>query len=66
MYIQGRSGEYVSTGAQAALKWLGRIAHERLMQRMPELYVDEGAAVSHSFLHLTVQEFMAAFHLSYM
>ncbi len=35
-----------------------------LMQSVPELYVDEGAAFSHSFLHLTVQEFMAAFHLS--
>ncbi len=35
-----------------------------LMQCVPELYVDKGAAVSHSFLHLTVHEFMAAFHLS--
>ncbi len=35
-----------------------------LMQCVPELYVNEGAAVSHSFLHLTIQEFMAAFHLS--
>ena len=35
-----------------------------LMQCAPELYVDEGAAVSHNFLHLTVQEYLAAFHLS--
>ena len=30
----------------------------------PELNVDEGAAVSYNFLHLTVQEYLAAFHLS--
>ena len=35
-----------------------------LMQSMNELYVDEGATVSFSFFHLTLQEFMAAFHLS--
>ena len=35
-----------------------------LMQRVRELYVDEGAAVSYNFLHLTVQEYLAAFHLS--
>ena len=35
-----------------------------LMQCVPELYVDEGAAVSHNFLHLTVQEYLAALHLS--
>ena len=35
-----------------------------LMQRVQELYVDEGAAVSYNFLHLTVQEYLAAFHLS--
>ena len=35
-----------------------------LMQCAPELYVDEGAAVSYNFLHLTVQEYLAAFHLS--
>ena len=34
------------------------------MQCAPELYVDEGVAVSYNFLHLTVQEYMAAFHLS--
>ena len=35
-----------------------------LMQCAPELYVDEGAVVSYNFLHLTVQEYLAAFHLS--
>ena len=35
-----------------------------LMQCAPELYVDEGAGVSYNFLHLTVQEYLAAFHLS--
>ena len=35
-----------------------------LMQSATELYVDEGAAVSYNFLHLTVQEYLAAFHLS--
>ena len=35
-----------------------------LMQCAPELYVDEGAAVSYNFLHLTIQESLAAFHLS--
>ena len=35
-----------------------------LMQSVNELYVDEGATVSFSFFHLTLQEFMAAFHLS--
>ena len=35
-----------------------------LMRCTPELYADEGAAVSYNFLHLTVQEYLAAFHLS--
>jgi len=35
-----------------------------LMQCAPELYIDEGVAVSYNFLHLTVQEYLAAFHLS--
>ena len=35
-----------------------------LMHCVPELYVGEGAAVSYNFLHLTVQEYLAAFHLS--
>ena len=35
-----------------------------LMHCATELYADEGAAVSFNFLHLTVQEYLAAFHLS--
>ena len=35
-----------------------------LMHCTPELYVDEGVTVSYNFLHLTVQEYMAALHLS--
>ena len=35
-----------------------------LMQRVRELYVGEPTAVSYNFLHLTVQEYLAAFHLS--
>ena len=35
------------------------------MQCVPELYVDKGAALSYNFLHLTVQEYLAAFHLSH-
>ena len=35
-----------------------------LMQTCPELYVDGGASVSYNFLHLTVQEYLAAYHIS--
>ena len=35
-----------------------------LMQCVQELYADEGAVVSYNFLHLTVQEYLATFHLS--
>ena len=35
-----------------------------LMQCDLELYADEGVAVSYNFLHLTLQEYLAAFHLS--
>ena len=34
-----------------------------LMQSCPELYVDRGASVSYNFLHLTVQEYLAAYHI---
>ena len=37
-----------------------------LMQLVPQLYVTEGEGVSHNFLHLTVQEFLAALHISFM
>ena len=35
-----------------------------LMHCSQELYADEGVTVSYNFLHLTVQEYLAAFHLS--
>jgi len=35
-----------------------------LMQTCPELYVDSGASVSYNFLHLTIQEYLAAYYIS--
>ena len=35
-----------------------------LMQEGHELYVDKGDCVSYNFLHLTIQEYLAAVHLS--
>ena len=35
-----------------------------LMQCVPDLYVDEGAVLSYNFLHLSIQEFLAAYHVS--
>ena len=35
-----------------------------LMQACPELYVDSGACVSYNMLHLTVQEYLAAYYIS--
>ena len=35
-----------------------------LMQTCPELYVERGASVSYNFLHLTIQEYLAAYHIS--
>ena len=35
-----------------------------LMQCVPEFYVDEGAVMSYNFLHLTIQEYFAAYHMS--
>ena len=37
-----------------------------LMQSVPQLYVTQGEDMSHNFLHLTVQEFLAALHISNM
>ena len=34
-----------------------------IMQCSSELYVDTGRSFSHNFLHLTIQEFLAAYHL---
>ncbi len=35
-----------------------------LMQFVPELYIDEGFRTSYNFVHLTLQEYLAAVHLS--
>ena len=37
-----------------------------LMQSVPQLYVAQGETISYNFLHLTVQEFLAAMHISQM
>ena len=37
-----------------------------LLQSVPQLYVVQGERTTHNFLHLTVQEFLAAFHISNM
>ena len=34
------------------------------MQSVPELHISTGVSVSYNFLHLTLQEFLAAYHLS--
>ena len=34
------------------------------MQSVPELHFSAGVSVSYNFLHLTIQEFLAAYHLS--
>ena len=36
-----------------------------LMQTCPELYVDRGASFSYNFLHLTLQEYLAACYISW-
>ena len=36
------------------------------MDSVTELYVTQGAVVSHNFLHLTVQEYLAALHISFL
>ena len=38
--------------------------HLGLMQTSPELYVDSGAFVSYNFLHLTIQEYLAAYYIT--
>ena len=37
-----------------------------LMQSVSQMYITQGVTVSHNFLHLTVQEFLAALHISKM
>ena len=36
-----------------------------LMQSSADLFIDTGTTVTHSFLHFTIQEFLAAYHLSH-
>ena len=38
--------------------------HLGLMQCIPEIFYDEGVVSSYSFLHLTIQEYFAAYHIS--
>ena len=38
--------------------------HMGLLNEVKEMYVSEGARTSYSFLHLSVQEFLAAWHVS--
>ena len=35
-----------------------------ILQCVPELYIDEGTVLSYNFLHLTIQEYFAAYHMS--
>ena len=37
-----------------------------MMQSVPELYADFGESFSHNFLHLTVQEYLAAYHVFHL
>ena len=37
-----------------------------LMQSVPQMYVTRGEVMSHNFLHLTVQEYFCAQHISFM
>ncbi len=41
-----------------------RFNHLGLMDEVKEMYVCEGASTSYSFLHLSIQEFLAAWHVS--
>ena len=36
------------------------------LQSVPQMYVSRGEIISHNFLHLTIQEFLAALHISFM
>ena len=40
------------------------LEHFSLMQTEQELYIDEGCLTSYNFIHLTMQEYLAAFHVS--
>ena len=50
------------TDSEAAL--YGCLDSLGLMQSSADLSIDTGTTVTHSFLHFTIQEFLAAYHLS--
>ena len=50
------------TNQEAAL--YGCLDSLGLMQSSADLSIDTGTTVTHSFLHFTIQEFLAAYHLS--
>ena len=50
------------TDSEAAL--YGCLDSLGLMQSSANLSIDTGTTVTHSFLHFTIQEFLAAYHLS--
>ena len=56
----GDSVQLIYTNLPPGFETLG------LMQSVPQLYVTQGEDMSHNFLHLTVQEFLAALHISNM
>ena len=51
------------TDSEAAL--YGCLDSLGLMQSSADLSIDTGSTVTHSFLHFTIQEFLAAYHLSF-
>ena len=53
----GRSIQLVFSDLPPDFETLG------LLQSVPQLYVVQGEITTHNFLHLTVQEFLAAFHI---
>ena len=38
--------------------------HFGLMHANPELYMEKGTSISYTFVHLTIQEYLAAYHIS--
>ena len=57
---QGNSVKLIYSNLPPDFETLG------LMQSVPQLYVTQGEVMSYNFLHLTVQEFLAALHISNM
>ena len=54
--------QVIFTDSEAAL--YGCLDSLGLMQSSADLSIDTGTTVTHSFLHFTIQEFLAAYHLS--